>query len=199
MSRVILYHARLPDRLGPSEAGALLERIPYAKRVTLAPRRADREASLVGIALALSAAGRIHGRALSPGLLRYPAGGRPTFAVGAPVFSISHAAGFAVAAAASGGALGVDVEPAGASRLHPAVRQEWSAREAVAKALGLGLRAAADVELAGGCARLRGRELFLTAVMLADGVEAWLATDFAPASVEVEQRDPVGELRRHAA
>jgi phosphopantetheinyl transferase len=200
MSRVILYHARLPDRLGLAEAGALLERIPYAKRVTLAPRRAEREASLVGIALALAAAGQVRGREIPPGLLRYPPGGRPTFAGdGAPVFSISHAERVVVAAATATGVLGIDVEHAGSSRLHPDLRREWSAREAVVKALGQGLCVAAEVQLLDGRARLRGRELALCPVRLPDGVEVWVATDFAPAAVEVEMRDPLSELRRHAA
>ena len=71
MNHVILYHARLPDRLAAADTAALLERIPYAKRVVLAARRADREASLAGIALALAAAAAVHGRALAPECLRF--------------------------------------------------------------------------------------------------------------------------------
>jgi hypothetical protein len=199
MKRVILYHARVPDRFAAGDLAPLLERIPYAKRVGLAPLRADREASIVGIALALAAAGTVRGRALGPERLRFPPGGKPVFEdADAPVFSISHSARLVVAAACAGGAIGIDVEDAAQSGLSASLRSEWSAREAVIKASGFGLRVAPEVHLQGQRAVLREREFELRAVTLTLGDVAWLATDFAPA-VEVRLLDPHAELRRHAA
>src|SRR4051794_9538725 len=118
MSRVILYHARLPGRLAPADVAALVERIPYAKRVALSERRADREATLAGIALALAAASALRGRAFWPESLRFLPGCKPVFCTpGAPVFSISHAGRTIVAAAAANGAIGVDVERRDSTRL----------------------------------------------------------------------------------
>ena len=200
MNRVILYHARLPDRLGAGELAPLLERISYAKRVSLAARRADRETSLVGIALALAAAGAVRGRPLAPELLRFPAGGKPFFASErAPDFSVSHSGRCVVAAASARGAVGVDLEQAAGSGLAASVRSEWSAREAVVKALGFGLRVAPEVQLQGGRAVFRGRRLQLRSVPLDAGNAIWLATDFAPGAVEAAVLDPLAELRRHAA
>lgn len=200
MNRVILYHARLPDRFAAVDLAPLLERISYARRVTFPARRADRESSLVGIALALAAAGAVRGRALIPELLRFPAGGKPALASDdAPVFSVSHSGRLVVAAACASGAIGIDVEQAGESRLAAAVRHEWSAREAAVKALGLGLRAAPEVRVSAERATLRGRELSLRAVPIDDDTTAWIATDFVPVGVEVRMLDPLAELRRHAA
>lgn len=200
MNRVILYHARLPGWLAPADAAGLVERIPYAKRVGLAARRVDREASLAGIALAVAAASTIRGRALAPETLRFAPGEKPVFATrDAPVFSIAHAGSTVVAVAAARGAIGVDVESGHSSGLSAALRREWTAREAVVKALGVGLRAAPEVRIEGERATLRGDTLRLLALHLPDGAEGWLATDFEPTGVERAMLDPLAELRRHAA
>jgi phosphopantetheinyl transferase len=178
----------------------LLERISYAKRATLATRRADRESSLVGIALALAAAGAIRGRPLPPELLRFPAGGKPAFeSPGAPTFSVSHSGRLVVAAACVDGALGVAVEEGTGSRLAPTIRSEWSAREAVVKALGFGLRVAPEVQVEHDRAVLRERTLRLRSVPVGASDCAWLATDFEPADVEARMLDPLAALRRYAA
>jgi len=200
MNRVILYHARLPDRLVPADTAALLERIPYAKRVALAARRADREASLAGIALALAAAAAVRGRPLAPESLRFPPDGKPTFAShDAPVFSISHSARTVVACAAAVGAVGVDIENDAGSALTAALRREWTAREAVVKAAGAGLRAAPDVSLRGASAHLRGCDYHLHPLQLPEGSAGFIALAVAPSHVEIVERDPLEALRRHAA
>lgn len=198
MSRVILYHATLPDRLAPAASAALVERLAYARRVTLPVRREDRDASLAGIALALVAVGEARGRAVPPEALQFPAGRKPCLASpGAPEFSISHSGGEVVAAACEGGALGVDLECAEVSRLDEATREAWSAREAVVKALGLGLRAAPEVRLGHGEAHCRGHRLHLTRVALA-GQACWVASAGPVHDVVVRHVD-VGELVRRLA
>jgi phosphopantetheinyl transferase len=200
MSRVILYHATLPDRLETADTRALRERIAYARRVTLADRRGDRELTLAGIALALAAARALGGAAPSPESLRFPAGGKPVFAeAGAPVFSIAHSGRTVIAGARAAGAIGVDVEHPAESGLAPESRRRWSAREAAVKALGLGLWAATEVEIGDGTAQLRGTLLRLQMCLLPCGAEVWVATDTDVHAIELVAVDPLVELRRQAA
>jgi phosphopantetheinyl transferase len=199
MNRVILYHATLPDGLGAADFAGFVERLPYAKRVGLAPSARERMLSLAGIALALSACAEAAGRPMAPESLLFPPDERPRFAdAHLPVFSVSHSGRTVVAAAANAGALGVDIEDAGESSLAPAARSEWSAREAAAKALGRGLRGAADVRLAGMQAFLDGRELHLQPIRV-EGIDGWLATDSGRCIVQSFDADPLLEIRRLAA
>lgn len=200
MSRVILYHATLPDRLEAADTQVLRERIAYARRVTLADRRADRELTLVGIALALAAARALGHAVPGPESLRFPAGGKPAFATAdAPVFSIAHSGRTVVAGACAAGVIGVDVEHPAHSGLAPESRRRWSACEAVVKALGLGLRAAPEVAIGDGTAQLRGASLGLHLRVLPCRAEVWIATARDVHTIELAPIDPLAELRRHAA
>ncbi|MET0292229.1 MAG: hypothetical protein ABW136_07655 [Steroidobacteraceae bacterium] len=197
MNRVILYHATLPGRLGAADLSAFQERLPYAKRVGLAASRPERELSLAGIALALAAAKAL-GHPAPPESLRFPAGERPHFLACAPAFSISHSGRTVVAAATDAGAIGVDVEDPAESSLTDPVRREWSAREAAAKAFGVGLRDAAGIRVDGDRAWLSDRSVNLLALEISSR-EVWLASDFPAPVVECLAVDLSTELRRHAA
>lgn len=199
MNRVILYHATLPDGLGAADFAGLVERLPYAKRVGLAPAARERALSLAGIALALAATSVVAGRRMTPESLQFPAGMAPRFADdGAPLFSISHSGRTVVAAARGEGALGIDIEDAAETTLTAELRSEWSAREAAAKAFGVGLRAAGGIRIAGTRARFDGREMQLQPVRI-EAIDGWLATDSGGCTVQSFHADPVLEIRRLAA
>jgi phosphopantetheinyl transferase len=203
MSRVILYHAALPGRLAPGAVQAVLERVAYGKRVSLAPSREGREATLAGIALALAAAGEASGSRIAPESLRFSPDGKPWLAAaGAPAISIAHSGRHAVAVASLDDEPGVDIEAAAESGLGAPRLRDWCAREAVVKALGLGLRAAPEVRVNAGPAgeaSCRGMTLRLLPLCLAPGIVGWLATREPVAPLEIRELDVDAELRRVAA
>jgi hypothetical protein len=167
---------------------------------------ADRNASLLGLALAEKACESI-GRAFDPAALCLAPRGRPELP-GGPAFSISHAGAWVAAVAARSGLVGLDLEPAGA--VAPAVLRRvlapslharlaagaldpthaWVQIEAVVKATGLGVGAAARVELRDDRATLDGECLHLLGLDLDPGYVAYLAR--SPGSGEPS-------LRRHEA
>lgn len=152
---------------------------------------ADRNASLLGLALAEKACESL-GRAFDPAALCLAPRGRPELP-GGPAFSISHAGGWVACAAARTGFVGLDLEPAGAVAprvlrrvLPPSLHAPlaagtldptlaWVMIEAVVKATGLGVGAAARVELEADRATLDGQGLQLHAVELDPGLVSFLA------------------------
>lgn len=129
-----------------------------------------------------------------PADLWFPCGGKPRWR-GGPDFSISHAGDrVACALAPPGAVVGLDLEPRAAVAVadlrRVAARGElqayldagldpadlWTAKEAVAKAAGEGLRALARVGLDACAGRLDGREYALLRPLLADDFSCTLAT-----------------------
>ena len=134
---------------------ALLQALPYAKRLQLAGRDAvAREAGLAGIALALLGARRLlaardaHAPLPRAGDMHFPLDGKPAFD-GPPHFSIAHSSVQACCALSLEAALGVDVEFCDLTGDATAVQslRRWTAIEATLKAAGQGLRHAEAVSV----------------------------------------------------
>ena len=181
---VSLHYTEVPAQPWDALGDLLLPLLPGSKRdaIMRLKQPADRNASLLGIALLGAAlAERATGHDL--GALEYPAGGKPRLA-GGPDFSIAHAAGYVGCAVATNGRVGFDLEACGAvgagalrralgvaelaqlarGALEPVAA--WVMTEAVLKAAGRGIAAAAAVRLAGGSATLDGARFQLAAVAL---------------------------------
>jgi len=193
MDRAVVLTGRVADAPG-AVLEALLEALPYAKRLELEARdAAGRRAGLAGIALALAVLGRLRGSPVRAAELAFPQGGKPALP-GGPDFSITHAGDAVGVAAVPTGSVGFDLEPcvdeAGRARL-----ERWTATEAVLKAAGRGVRDAAAVELSPALdrARLEGREYWVRAVDAGDAYVARLATDRSIVRVDLE-RDALSAL-----
>ncbi len=190
---VSLHYTEVPAQPWDALGEALLPQLPGAKRAAILrlQQPADRNASLLGIAL-LAAALAARTAAFELRALEYPARGKPRLP-GGPDFSIAHAAGYVGCAVATSGRVGFDLEAsgavgAGALRLAlgaAALEQiasgaldpvaAWVMTEAVLKAAGRGIDAAAAVRLAGATATLDGTRFRLAAVKLEPTHVAWLA------------------------
>ena len=190
---VSLHYAEVPAQPWPALAAAWLPRLPTAKRAAILRLRqpADRNASLLGVAL-LGAALGARTITLEPHTLEYPAHGKPRLAAG-PDFSIAHAAGYVGCALATVGFVGFDFEARGA--VTPAALRlvrgaaelarlagdrldadaVWVMTEAVLKAAGRGIDAAARVRLATEAGTLDGARFALAPVMLEPTLVAWVA------------------------
>lgn len=180
-NRVILAYSHQPRQLPPAMHAALRERLPYGRRMRLAGDPLAQAHTLVGIELARGLLARVAGRAVPATALRFPWRGRP-HAPGLAHFSISHAGEWVGCAVASDGVLGFDLEcpEAGATR----DVADWSVREAVIKAAGADLAAAARVVLAGDTAELDGRHWCLQRAPAPAGYVAHLVLA-APAEIEL--------------
>jgi phosphopantetheinyl transferase len=142
MQKVIVIHAPLRPGATAPWYDMLQSVLPYAKRLELDRLPPPvRGASLAGLGLALAAAFRATGAALSPGELAFPAGGKPYFRSG-PWFSVSHSAARVACAASVVVEVGLDCEeiPAGCGPAAAEKLARWTATEAALKAAGLGLR-----------------------------------------------------------
>jgi phosphopantetheinyl transferase len=191
MRRVIVLQAGADEDSDPRAAQALLERLPYARRLELDRRDAQsRRASLLAIDLVLRGASGLLGREVSVGELRFPQGGKPWCCDG-PFFSVSHTARRVAVALSVDCELGIDLEdvPSGAGPGGDALArlERWTATEAALKAAGLGLRDVQRVELDAGCATAtcQGATYFLRPLRLGPDVVASLATAAPPESVVV--------------
>lgn len=148
MGAAIVLHASLlalPRQ--PAWHEPLLLSLPYARRLLLTSRtEPGRHASLAGLALALLAAERITGRPFAPRAFQWSPEGRPALLDG-PGFSLSHSTTRVACCAMAGAGCGIDLEdlPAAADAATVQKLWRWTAREAVLKAMGLGLRAANEV------------------------------------------------------
>ncbi len=196
-AEILLHAARVPDSLPEGCAARWLALLPSAQRRTVARRLAQGGGldSLAGLALLAGCAEcrRLPWPPRPP--LRQEAGGRPRWPDG-PEFSISHAAGYAICALAPPGvAIGVDLEPldaaaprqlrlvmsAGERRLLESgalgAAELWTAKEAVLKAAGAGLRRVREVEIGEGVGHHAGRRFRLVLQQPGHGLVLAVATD----------------------
>jgi len=141
-------------------ARALAARLPYARRLAANSGSAAARASLAGVALALRALGRVLGRVVAVGEIVMAAGEKPRLAApvttaasalagahveaaamagDSPDFSVSHSGPWVGCAALAHGRIGLDIEMGTEARI-----ADWVVREALLKATGAGLRAAAE-------------------------------------------------------
>ena len=172
--------ARDPD---PRVEQALLERLPYSRRLELERRDAlSRRASLLAVNLVLRGASSLLGRDVSIRELRFPQGGKPRCRDG-PFFSISHTTRRVAVALTLDCEVGIDLEdvPADARPGGEALArlERWTATEAALKVAGLGLRDARRVDLDADrtTATCQGMTYFLQPLDLGPDVVASLATE----------------------
>lgn len=191
MNEIIVLHAPLPRQWAREREIAVLDRLPYAKRLELdraAPRQ--RLASLCGIVLAEAGITRLCGIPRLGIGFEFPQQGKPALP-GGPDFSISHCEGRVACAVSASSIVGLDVEHESLVRERTWL-QRWTATEAVLKAAGIGLRSAADVRIDATAATIDGQEprFILVPLALADGFVACLACSRKPDPlVVVEVRD----------
>jgi phosphopantetheinyl transferase len=166
MDACILAYTRLPQQAPRALLGRCAAALPYARRLRLRGDARAQWQSLAGLGLACWLLQRATGRAVSPGQLRCPGGAAP-FLPGGPAFSIAHAGEWVACAIAPDGAVGLDLELPTA-RAPFGTLAEWVAREAVAKAAGVGLAGVRAVRLAQPpvSAQLAGRSWHLLALPL---------------------------------
>lgn len=150
MSAAIVLHAPLPAGLRHARwEPALLQALPYARRLQLEGRSAEqRQASLAGIALALFGAERVAGRCFAPRDFSFPPDEKPVLRAG-PDFSVSHSARNVACCIVDGMACGIDIEdlPQGIDMAGTDKLRRWTATEAVLKAAGRGIRSVNEVSL----------------------------------------------------
>ena len=205
--RVSLHYAAVPSQLVKSLEDEWLPRLPAPKAAALRRLRvvADRNASLLGIALLAAACAEL-GAPFDPATLEYPAAGKPRLP-GGPDFSISHTRGLVACAAAASGQVGLDVETVGSVSARVAARilsageraaiergamsatDAWVMKEAVVKLSGRGIGALPSVALVAARATLAGAGYWLEPVALPVGFVAWLASDVAMRRVSVHAAD----------
>jgi hypothetical protein len=193
MNGVLILHSSLDGDGGDARADALLMRLQYARRLELARRDPDaRLASLAGLALALAGAARLRGRRVEPGELRFPSNGKPGLA-GGPSFSVAHSATRVAVAISDDSEVGLDLEDSTAAApddVRATLRlQRWTAIEAALKAVGAGLRSAAELRMSGdlATASFTGIGINLQRVAIAADCVACLATLARIADVRVER------------
>jgi len=187
MSDVIVLHAALAGQGGPVLEQALLAHLPYAYRLELERRDASaRSASLQGLALLAKGILSASGAAFDPSRLRFPAGGKPYLERG-PHFSISHSGCRVAVALSEQHELGLDIEDVGTHGRSRGELERWTAVEASLKALGAGLRRAAEVCVSAdlSTAEIEGAMVHLRPVALAADCIATLATRESVGQVEV--------------
>ena len=189
MREILLHHCPVPPDLDPRLSERWMALLPEAQAARVARLRdpAARAASLLGIALLCDCAREAGIEPPRPGALRFPPGGKPSWAGGRD-FSISHAGSHAACVLAPDRVqVGLDLEPAGAAEraelrlVANETEQEgvraagltatdlWTAKEAVTKLTGAGLAAVADVLVAAAHAFHEGREYPLARPQLAPG------------------------------
>jgi phosphopantetheinyl transferase len=174
---VIVLHGALGGQGRASLERTLLPRLPYAKRLQIESSAPPvRQASLAALDLLLLGALRVAAAPLDPARLCFPEGGKP-YAEGGPEFSIAHCASRVAVALCAHGPVGIDVEESAQPARPRASLEDWTATEAVLKALGRGLRESGAVRLAPDRTRAQaaGRTLYLQPLSLAAGVVARLA------------------------
>jgi hypothetical protein len=146
---VIVLHAEQPPGAAPSWQSALLQALPYARRLQLERRDAvTRGSSLAGVALALFGAAQLRQGVAGIRELEFVGDDKPTIA-GGPWFSVAHSGAFVCCALSQDVDPGIDVEMcADESDLALLKKlQRWTAIEATLKAAGQGVRHAKAVAL----------------------------------------------------
>ncbi len=178
-NRVILAYSHQPRQLPARLHAALRDRLPYGRRMRLRGDLAAQALTLVGIELARRLLGQAVGREVAAAALRFPYGGKP-HAPGLPDFSISHSGRWVGCAVATAGRVGLDLECAGpecAGTTPARDLGDWTAREAVLKAAGASLDAAARVALDAAGADFGGRRWQLLRPTAPPGCIATLALE----------------------
>lgn len=191
MDEILLHHGWLPGAHRPLSVTAAEAWLAVRKRPAGDPP--GQAATLLGLALLCDCAVAMGLAPPTPANLCFPTGGKPQWR-GGPDFSISHAGGrVACALAPPGTVVGLDLEPRAAvsvadlrrvagrgelqacldAGLDPA--DLWTAKEAVAKAAGAGVRGLARVGLDGFAGCLDGREYTLLRPVLAADFSCTLA------------------------
>lgn len=190
---VSLHYAAVPAQPWAALERAWLPRLPGSKRAAILRLRdaADRNASLLGLAL-LDAALAARGCVADLSAVEFPPRAKPHLP-GSPDFSIAHAGGLVGCALAAAGRVGFDLEARGAvqagqlRRVLDAAEQArvaagaldpteaWVMKEAVLKAAGRGIEAAAQVHLAPDHGLLGAQRFGLLALDLSPAHVAWLA------------------------
>ncbi len=175
MSQVLVFYTAVPDELAPATEERALARLSVTHREQLLKRLGRvRTASLAGLSMLVAclSAARMDCDLAD---LQFTPDGKPFWPLG-PQFSISHAGLYAGCALAAGAnahlSLGFDIEQirplkrdvmarmlsaqelAAAQNDPVALYHLWSAKEAVVKAVGVGLRKMAQVRIEGDHARL---------------------------------------------
>jgi hypothetical protein len=181
MSTAIVLHASLPAvprRLRWAEP--LLQALPYARRLQLEGRsELQRDASLAGMALALFGAEQVTGRCFAPRDFSFVPDQKPVLRTG-PEFSVSHSARNVACCVIDGVACGIDIEDLPQDAGVDAVEKlrRWTAREAVLKGAGRGLREVKQVtvDLTGGFGLLGGERYELQSLPGIPGVSGNVAT-----------------------
>jgi len=149
MTEAIVLHAALRPPLSLPWEEALLQALPYARRLEIARRHSEaRRASIVALGLALMATERISGRCYPPSALLFPTGGKPALR-GGPCFSVSHTDSRVACLTSLASACGLDIEEVDVQADSATLRklERWTATEAGLKAAGQGLRAVHGVIL----------------------------------------------------
>ncbi|MCS6947301.1 MAG: 4'-phosphopantetheinyl transferase superfamily protein [Steroidobacteraceae bacterium] len=159
--------------------------------LTYAQPPTEQEQTRLGRRLALALLGELDGRQYTEDDLRFTSYGRP-YIEGASSFSIAHCKGMVVAAAATSGVIGVDIEPCDRDvtralrRVCDAEEERliarrgavavWVAKEAAIKCLGLSALMAGQVRLLDDRALLRQQVLFVQQVAAIPGYAVALAS-----------------------
>ena len=190
--RAIVLHATLATAPAWGWKSALLQALPYAKRLQLeAQDEQVREPSLAGIALALLGARRLGDTLPRAGEMSFPLDGKPAFAQ-PPHFSISHTGARACCASSLDTPVGIDLECHVGSRDEETLQKlrRWTALEATLKAAGEGLRKSGGLALADDCltAQLHGVHYHLQSLALDPGCVCHLAST-QPVQVEIASID----------
>lgn len=204
---ISLHYTEVPAQPWPALAEVWLPRLPRAKRAAILRLRApaDRNASLLGVALLATALGA-RAADLDSGALEYPVRGKPRLAAG-PDFSIAHAAGRVACALADAGAVGLDLEsraavaPRALRRALGAVEyarvvagqtdatEAWVMTEAVLKAAGRGIGDAHLVRLWPRAATLEGVRYGLAPVAIDPAIVVWVAHAEGAAELRTSRHD----------
>lgn len=149
MSVIVLHAELLPGAATPWQS-AVLQALPYAKRLQLERRdAAAQSSSLAGIALALFGAAGLRAGTAGVCELEFAGDEKPAFGGGGPWFSVAHSGTFVCCALSQEVDPGIDVEIC-ADKTDLALRtklQRWTAIEATLKAAGQGIRHAQAVKL----------------------------------------------------
>jgi phosphopantetheinyl transferase len=205
---ILLHHARVPAGLEAGLQARWLASLPdtLSARISRMHHARDRAATLLGIALLRHCAGAAGFEPPPPASLAFPSHGKPVWPSG-PDFSITHSAMYAGCALAPvrfrvgldmeqrGGAAGSDLRLVASDReraLYAASGLSpddlWTAKEAVLKAAGAGIRDAGQVRLEADTATFRGtRYVLLRPPVAADCCCTLAAT--GPAEVVVVAAD----------
>ena len=177
---VIVLHAEQPPDHTPPWQRALLQALPYAKRLQLERRDASaRSSSLAGLALALVGAAQLRHGSARIGELSFAGEDKPTFGNGLPWFSIAHTGPFVCCALSQDVDPGIDIEMCASATDLALLKklQRWTAIEATLKAAGQGVRHAQAVAIAADLtsARFAGVDYVLRLLTLRPGLVCTLA------------------------